>query len=170
MIDVPAPLPGRPFYINIDGGRLYVSAHDTYYLERERAFRRQIRLAHPDRNHQHWACTRTRNLLKARARWEAEEARWYARFGLEPPTRLPQRTSSVRSGRSATSPSPLLLSPAADGNPSGLTPHSARAWPSIGDRDDVDLAGLIRMSAERHVTAFSIPTCRSPPDVWPPAA
>jgi hypothetical protein len=37
MIEVPAPLPGRPFYININGGRLYVSAHDTYCLERERA-------------------------------------------------------------------------------------------------------------------------------------
>ena len=40
MIEFPAPLPGRPFYITIDGGRIYVSVHDTYHVERERQFKR----------------------------------------------------------------------------------------------------------------------------------
>jgi hypothetical protein len=112
MTPLPAPLPGRPFYITIDGGRLYVSVHDAYHLERERQFKRQIRMAHPDRNHQRWACSRTRKLLKARAQWEAEETRWYARFGLEPPTKQPTRhISSVGEWSPAThTPPPRLPS------------------------------------------------------------
>jgi hypothetical protein len=90
MIQVPAPLPGRPFYVNVEGGRLYVSVHDAFYLQRQGEFKRQIRLAHPDRNHHSWASSRTRNLLKARERWEAREARWYGRLGLDPPTRPPR--------------------------------------------------------------------------------
>lgn len=169
MIEVPAPLKDRPFYVTIDGGRLYVSAHDTYHLEQARAFKRQIRLAHPDRNHQRWAGARTRNLLKARARWEAEEARWYARLGLEPPTRPRQRTPSVGSSRSAMSLSPLLVpAPAADRKPSGVTLRCARPWPAREGRGDDDVAGAVR--AARHVTPTSRPTCHGPPDVWPAAA
>ena len=170
MIELPAPLPGRPFYIAIDGGRIYVSVHDAYHVERERQFKRQIRLAHPDRNHRRWACSRTRNLLKARARWEAEEARWYARFGLEPPEKLPQRTSSGGGRQSAMAPLPLPSAPAVDRYPSSFDPRSPGSWPAIDGRDDSDLACVIRARAEGPVTSSSIPTCHSPPDVWPAAA
>jgi hypothetical protein len=171
MIPLPAPLPGRPFYITIDGGRLYVSVHDAYHLERERQFKRQIRLAHPDRNHQRWACSRTRNLLKARARWEAEEARWYARFGLEPPIRLPFRTSSVgnRSPGIFASP-PTLPPPAADRHPSGFMLRRARASPVSDGRDHNIFADVICPPAERDLTRSFTPTCHGPPDVWPAPA
>jgi hypothetical protein len=86
MTELPASLPGRPLYVNIAGGKLYISAHDAFHLKKQREFRRLIRAAHPDRNHCNWAPGRTRKLLKARARWEKAEARWYAHFGLEPPT------------------------------------------------------------------------------------
>jgi hypothetical protein len=91
---IPSPLPGRPFYVHFEGGKLYISAHDAFHLEKEREFRRLIRAAHPDRNHCIWAAARTRKLLKARKRWEEKEARWYARFGLEPPRGKPQRAGS----------------------------------------------------------------------------
>lgn len=85
MTQIPSPLPGRPLCVNVEGGRLYISAHDAFHLEREREFKRLIRAAHPDRNHCNWAAGRTRKLLQARARWEKVEARWYARLGLDPP-------------------------------------------------------------------------------------
>jgi hypothetical protein len=164
MIPIPAPLPGRPFYISIDGGRLYVSVHDAYHLERERQFKREIRLAHPDRNRQRWACSRTRNLLKARARWEAEEARWYARFGLEPPTRLPLRTSSVGDespGIFAFPPTPAP--PVADRHPSSFTIRRTPASPVVSGRDHNTLADVICTSFEQDRTRSFIPTCHGPP-------
>ena len=85
MTQIPSPLPGRPLYVNVEGGRLYVSAHDAFHLAREREFKRLIRAAHPDRNHCTWAAGRTRKLLQARAPWEKAETRWYARLGLDPP-------------------------------------------------------------------------------------
>ena len=172
MIHIPAPLPGRPLYLNVEGGRLYISVHDAFYLERQRGFKRQIRLAHPDRNHQRWACSRTRNLLKARARWEAEEARWYARFGLEPPTRLPQRISSVGNRSPGTFAFPLPLpSPAAERHSSGFTPlRRARASPTIDGRDHHDFADVICPPDEQDLTPSLTPPCHSPPDVWPAAA
>lgn len=101
MTEIPAPLSGCPFYVNIDGGRFYVSVHDARQVECVRAFKRPIRLAHPDRNHRRRACGHTRNLLTAGVRWEASEARC--------------------------------------------------------------LADVIRMRAERHVTACSRPSCHGPP-------
>ena len=86
MTQLPDPLPGRPVCVNFEGGKLYISAHDAFHLERLREFKRLIRAAHPDRNHCIWASGRTRNLLNARKRWEEWETRWYARFGLDPPT------------------------------------------------------------------------------------
>ncbi len=85
--EVPPPFPGRPLFVNYMGGRVYVSAHDRYHVERLRQFKREIRKAHPDRNRLRWAAGRTRNLLKARERWQECEAVWYSQFGLEPPTR-----------------------------------------------------------------------------------
>lgn len=171
MIHIPAPLPGRPLCLKIEGGRVYISVHDAFYLERQREFKRQIRLAHPDCNHQRWACSRTRNLLKARARWEAEEARWYARFGLEAPTRLPQRTSSVGNWSPETFASSLALpSPGADRNPSGFTLRSPRASPAIDGRDHHDSANVICPPAEQDLTPSLTPAGHSPPDTWPAAA
>ena len=83
---LPSPLPGRPFYVSSDGGRLYICVHDVFHLQKQREFKRMIRNAHPDRNRRVWAAGRTRKLLKARERWVQEETRWYARFGLDPPT------------------------------------------------------------------------------------
>jgi hypothetical protein len=85
MTQIPSQRPGRPLCVNIEGGRLYISAHDAYHLEKQREFKRLIRAAHPDRNHCIWAAGRTRKLLQARARWEKAEARWYACLGLDPP-------------------------------------------------------------------------------------
>jgi hypothetical protein len=168
MIHIPAPRPGRPLYLNIEGGRLYVSVHDAFYLERQRDFKSQIRLAHPDCKHQRWECSHARNLLKARAQWEVEEARWYAHFGLEPPTRLPHRTSSVGNRSPGTFASlPPLPSPAADRNPSGFTLRSARASPAIDGRDHHNFADVICPPAEQHLTPSLTPTCHSPPDTWP---
>ena len=87
MTQPPAPLPGRPLYVSVAGGKLYVSAHDAFYLQTQRDFTRLIRAAHPDRNHHIWAHGRTRKLLEARSRWEAAEARWYAHLGLHPPVK-----------------------------------------------------------------------------------
>jgi hypothetical protein len=103
MSEVPAPLPGRPLYVSVHGGRVYVSAHDAFHLEQEREFKRKIRLAHPDRNHYRWASGRTRRLLKARQQFEAEEAQWYAAYGLEPPHGItrPRRQAAGESRFSA---------------------------------------------------------------------
>lgn len=169
MIQIPAPLPGRPLFLNVDGGRLYISVHDAFYLERQRAFKRQIRLVHPDRNRRQWACSRTRNLLKARARWEAEEARWYARFGLEPPTRLPQRISSVGnpSPRMFASPPTLPPPPAADRHPSGVSRRRGRASLAIDRPDHHNFADPIGPLVEQDFTPSVTETCHSPPDDWP---
>lgn len=75
---IPAPIPGRPLYVLYDGGRLYVSAHYRYYLEMLRAFKRKIRAAHPDINHQRWATGHTRQLLHRRERWQHAESAWSA--------------------------------------------------------------------------------------------
>ena len=40
---IPAPIPGRPLYVLYEGGRLYVSAHDRYYLDMQRGFKRKSR-------------------------------------------------------------------------------------------------------------------------------
>ena len=85
--------------MNFEGGKLYISVHDAFHLEKEREFRRLIRAAHPDRNHCTWAAARTRKLLKARQRWEKQEARWYACFGLEPPNGRPQLFRRSTPGR-----------------------------------------------------------------------
>src|SRR2546425_3345286 len=87
---IPAPIPGRPLYVLYEGGRLYVSARDRYHLEMQRGFKRRIRAAHPDVNHQSWAAERTRKLLREREHWEKQEGYWYARFGLDPPKRRRQ--------------------------------------------------------------------------------
>jgi len=107
---IPAPLPGRPFYVSFEGGKLYISAHDAFHLEREREFRRLIRAAHPDRNHCIWAAARTRKLLKARQRWEEKEAGWYARFGLEPPKGMRQHGVSGARASNAELTSQIHLS------------------------------------------------------------
>jgi len=83
----PAPLPGRPLYVSVAGGKLYVSAHDAFHLQTQRDFKRRIRAAHPDHHHSIWAHSRTRKLLTARSRWEEAEARWYAHLWLDPPVR-----------------------------------------------------------------------------------
>jgi hypothetical protein len=54
-------------------------------LETQRRFKRKIRAAHPDVNHQRWAPGHTRQLLRKRERWEQSEGAWYARFRLDPP-------------------------------------------------------------------------------------
>lgn len=95
---IPAPIPGRPLYVPYQGGRLYVSVHDRFYLEVHRGFKRQIRATHPDVNHRSWAAGRTRKLLRERERWEERERLWYARFGLDPPTRS-SRPTVGRNGR-----------------------------------------------------------------------
>lgn len=94
---IPAPIPGRPLYVLYEGGRLYVSAHDRYYLEIRRGFKLKIRAAHPDVNHRSWATGRTRKLLRDREHWQEQEGRWYAHFGLDPPKRGPQ--GNPRPGR-----------------------------------------------------------------------
>jgi hypothetical protein len=160
MIQLPAPLPGRPFYLNVEGGRLYISVHDTFHLEREREFKRQIRTVDPDRNHHRWASSRTRKLLKARERWEWQEARWYARFGLDPPTRMPQGHSLVGGGWCAT---PLPLpAPVERPKPSRLIVGKARASPTIHGTRHNHLARLIRTPAEQSFTHSSTPACHGP--------
>lgn len=164
MIQLPAPLPGRPFYLNVEGGRLYISVHDVFHLETEREFKRQIRSAHPDRNHHRWATSRTRNLLKARERWEGQEARRYARFGLDPPKRMPQGYPSVGSGSSAT---PLPLpTPVERPKPSRLTFGHARTSPTMACQDHHDFTGVIRTCPEHWFKPSFTPTCHSPPGTW----
>ena len=79
------PLPGRPLFVPYEGGRIYISVHDRFYLGRKREFKRKIRASHPDVNKHNSAAGRTRKLLKLRESWRKGEAQWYARFGLEPP-------------------------------------------------------------------------------------
>lgn len=162
MIQLPAPLSGRPFYLNVEGGRLYISVHDAFHLERAREFKRQIQGAHPDRNHHRWASSRTRHLLKARERWERQEARWYARVGLDPPTRMPKGHSSVGGGWCAT---PLLLpAPVERPTPSRLIVGKARASAAIHGPDHSHFARLIRTPAEQGFTHASTPACHGPPN------
>ena len=85
MTQIPFPLTGRPLYVNFKGGKIYISAHDAFHLERERGFKRLIGAVPPARNHRNWVADSTHRLLQARARWENAEARWYALFGLDPP-------------------------------------------------------------------------------------
>lgn len=92
--EVPPPFPGRPLFVNYDGGRLYISVHDRYHLERLREWKRKIRNAHPDRNRRRFATAQTRNLLKARNKWQEQEMVWYAKFKLEPPAGSRRRQSS----------------------------------------------------------------------------
>lgn len=164
MIQLPAPLPGRPFYLNVEGGRIYISVHDAFHLERQREFKRQIRFAHPDRNQHSWASSRTRKLLRARERWEEREGRWYAHFGLDPPKRTPQRHPS---GSSATR--LPLPAPAERPKPSRLTLGNARASPTFYDRDHKGSARLIRTPVEPGFKHSSTPACHGPPDTWPVA-
>lgn len=161
MIQVPAPLPGRPFYLNVEGGRLYVSVHDAFYLQRQGEFKRRIRLAHPDRNHHRWACSRTRKLLKARERWEAQEARWYGRLGLDPPTRPPCCRPSYGS-RSSAAP-PALPASAERAEPSRLTFGKARASPTTACNEHHDFTDVIRTGPEQRFKPSLTPTCHSPP-------
>src|SRR5262249_13480150 len=80
MINIPAPLLCRPFHVSVEGGKISVSVRDAFHLEREREFKCQIRLT-SERNGHCGACSRTRNHLKARRHFQAEEARWYASSG-----------------------------------------------------------------------------------------
>lgn len=161
MIQIPAPLAGRPLYLNFKGGRIYISVHDAFHLERQREFKRQIRSAHPDRNHHNWASNRTRKLLKARERWEEQEARWYGHFGLDPPKRKPQRNPSVGNGRSAAD--LLPVSPRLER--SGL--GNAHPSPTILGSEDDNPPGLIRTPAEQRFKRSATPACHSPPETWP---
>src|SRR5437588_142597 len=44
---LPFPLPGRPFYVNSDGGKLYICVHDVFHLRKQREFKRVIRPPRP---------------------------------------------------------------------------------------------------------------------------
>lgn len=79
------PLPGRPFFLKCEGGKIYISVHDRFYLEKQREFKRRIRARHPDTNKRISAARHTRDLLKLRERFRKKEIKWYAQFGLEPP-------------------------------------------------------------------------------------
>ncbi len=79
------PLPGRPLFVTYEGGRVYISAHDHFHLEKKREFKRRIRVGHPDVNRHNSASGHVRKLLKLRERWRKNEIKWYAKFGLEPP-------------------------------------------------------------------------------------
>jgi hypothetical protein len=164
MIQVPAPLPGRPFYVSVEGGRLYVSVQDAFYLQRQGEFKRRIRLVHPDRNHHSWACARTRNLLKARERWEAQEARWYGRLGLDPPTRPPRCKPSCGS-RSSAAPRALPAS-AERPEPSCLTFGKAHASPATACNEHHDFTDVTRTGPEQRFKPSLTPTCHSPPGAW----
>ncbi|MEK7579617.1 MAG: hypothetical protein AAB469_00240 [Patescibacteria group bacterium] len=88
MSVIPAPLPGRPAFIEMNGGRIYISVHDRWHMAEERRFKRRIMAVHPDRVRvrRFWATSRTRNLLRLRQAWRKKEMNWYIPFGLEPPT------------------------------------------------------------------------------------
>jgi hypothetical protein len=164
MIQVPAPLPGRPSYLNVEGGRLYVCVHDAFYLHGQGEFKGRIRLAHPDRNHHSWACSRTRNLLKARERWEAQEARCYGRLGLDPPTKRLSCKPSYGSRSSAAL--PALPASAERPEPSRLTFGKARASPTTACNERHDFTNVIRTSPEQRLKPSLTPTCHSPPGAW----
>jgi hypothetical protein len=42
MTEIPAPL---PFHVSVQGAKVCISVRDAFHLERERDFKRQIRLA-----------------------------------------------------------------------------------------------------------------------------
>jgi hypothetical protein len=107
--------------------------------------------------------------LNARVRWHAEETRWYARVGLEPPTRQPTpRISSVGDQLPARCTSPPILPPPTSA--SSVTRLPARASQAVCVRDDVIDDRRGRPPAQRDLTLSVIPTCHGPPEVWPRAA
>lgn len=95
--EIPPALPGRPLYLQFEGGKVYVSAHDHYHLKMLRRFKSELRRAHPDVNHNSNSGGHVRNILKARKRFLKKDAKWYVKFGLEPPTHsTPTRTKAER--------------------------------------------------------------------------
>ena len=83
---IPHRLPGRPLWKYDDlGWKVYISAHDRFHQLMLRAFKQEIRKAHPDVRHQVWASGRTRKILEARRKFLEGEQLWYAQFNLEPP-------------------------------------------------------------------------------------
>lgn len=72
----------RPAIIQHDGWTIYVSIRDAEYLRLLKVFKRRLADAHPDRGGSNY---KFRKIMGERIRWQCEEARWYAQFGLYPP-------------------------------------------------------------------------------------
>jgi hypothetical protein len=106
--------PGRPPVLVVQGCKVFVAVHDEYYRRTFREFKNRCKLTHPDLNQRipvrPFASTRDgqpvivrgharksgsgpdtkavrafRRLRRRFELWLAEETRWYAALGLEPP-------------------------------------------------------------------------------------
>lgn len=94
------PLPGRPFFVEQDGVKTYISVHDMFHLEQERRYKQNIFVHHPDRNKRLGkGKSVVISLLKSREAWRRKETKWYAQFSLETPekgkTRCNQKPMEV---------------------------------------------------------------------------
>ena len=94
MVSIPKPQKGRPLYIEHEGGRIYISAHDRWFLKILRKFKRQIFMHHPDHNPRGQGSLVTFQILRKREQFKKREEKWYASFGLEPPKRGGTRCES----------------------------------------------------------------------------
>lgn len=92
---IPNPQKGRPLFVEHEGGRIYVSAHDRWHLKILRKFKRQVFRHHPDRNRRGQGGFITFQILRKRKFFEERERRWYSQFGLTPPKRGGERCQST---------------------------------------------------------------------------
>jgi hypothetical protein len=83
---------GRPTWVDHQGVRVSIAAHDTFYRARHAQLRQAMVVAHPDAG---GTAKRFIAARKAQQAFEAEEQRWYAVYGLKPPTRRSRRRRAV---------------------------------------------------------------------------
>lgn len=83
MTDELVPLlPNRPPILKLNGWTVYLSVHDSAYLNQLKTFKARLKLAHPDAG---GSGAKFRHVMSQRRSWQLAEATWYAAFDLLPP-------------------------------------------------------------------------------------
>jgi biotin operon repressor len=76
--------PGRPVFVQVGTGRVYISVHDDEYRRQRVQWRQRLADAHPDRS---GTRGQFEKLHAQYVRWQQTEEAWYAQYGLKPPGR-----------------------------------------------------------------------------------